>query len=71
MTDKQCPHCGSNNFHFTEICKIDREFSVEYGRVISFGMGDFYQRVSVTCTCDNCGHKWHPKDFEYDIDEGI
>lgn len=69
MTDKKCPKCGSRNFQIADYYTRPYIYEVEDGKVIGDGMGEESDHVKTTCVCRECGHEWHPKKFEYIIDE--
>lgn len=69
MTNKVCPKCKSNNFTFTVEGRGYLCYIVEEGRVIANGGEGVDTSDCTTCTCDECGHSWHPRKFTYEIDE--
>ena len=69
MTDKKCPKCGSRNFGITAKVTAYMLYTVIDGHVYPNGADyDDSDTLSETCICDQCGHRWHPKNHEYTID---
>ena len=70
MTDKRCPKCGSRNFQIADEYTTAYLYEVTDGVVEADGMdNDFGRRVKTTCTCRDCDHQWHPRNFNYTIDK--
>lgn len=69
MTDKKCPKCGSRNFQIVDYYTRPYIYEVEDGKVMADGIGEESDHVKTTCVCRGCGYEWHPKKFEYTIDE--
>lgn len=69
MTNKKCPKCGSQEFSFTIEGRATLFYIVENGRVIANGGEGVDDVMSITCSCHICNHVWHPRKFQYEIDE--
>lgn len=69
MTDKRCPKCGSRNFQIIDYDVVGYIYDVEDGKVIADGQDDGGEHVRTTCICRECGHEWHPRNFNFEIDE--
>lgn len=69
MIDKKCPKCGSRNFQLIDYYVVGYIYEVEDGRVIAEGQDDDVDHVRTTCVCRECGHQWHPKNVNFEIDE--
>lgn len=69
MTDKKCPKCGSRSFLIIDRYETDYFYNVVDGVVCADGSGDDATHVRTTCVCDNCQHSWHPRKFDYTVDE--
>ena len=69
MTDKKCPKCGSRNFQIVDYYVVGYIYEVEDGKVIAEGQDDGNEHVRTSCVCRECGHEWHPRNFNYEIDE--
>lgn len=69
MTDKKCPKCGSRNFQIVDYYVAGYIYEVEDGKVIAEGQDDGNEHVRTSCVCRECGHEWHPRNFNYEIDE--
>ena len=71
MTDKKCPKCGSSNFQISDYYAVAYLYEVEDGVVTADGMDDtcgLSDHVRTVCVCRQCGHVWHPRNFECTID---
>lgn len=68
MTDKKCPKCGSSNFQIIDYYVCGYIYEVEEGRVIAEGQDDGGDHVRTNCICRNCKHQWHPRNFDFVID---
>ena len=69
MTDKKCPKCGSRNFQIVDHYDTGYIYEVEDGVVTAEGADDGGMHLRTTCTCRNCDHQWHPRNFDYTIDQ--
>lgn len=69
MIDKKCPKCGSKSFQLVDYCKVGYIYSVEDGKVMPDGQDDSSDHISTTCSCNECGHIWHPRNLDFEIDE--
>lgn len=51
--------------------KVGEHFKceVEAGIVIAVGADDGGEHIRTTCCCRQCGHLWHPRNFDYTIDK--
>ena len=68
MTNKKCPRCGSKNFQIVDYYVQGFIYEVVDGVVTADGADDGGQHVRTTCFCRDCGHLWHPRKFDYEID---
>ena len=68
MTEKKCPKCGSRNFQITDYYVTGYIYEVEDGKVIPDGADEGGEHVRTTCVCRECGHIWHPRNFDFSID---
>lgn len=68
MTEKKCPKCGKQNFQIVDEYAQELIYEVEGGIVTPDGAGDGGERIRTTCHCRECGHSWHPRNFDYTID---
>lgn len=69
MTDKKCPKCGKQHFQICDEYVQELIFEVEDGHVEACGEGDGGEHVRTCCYCHECGYHWHPRKFNYTIDE--
>lgn len=69
MTDKKCPKCGSATFQICDECVQELIYEVTDGYVEANGEGDGGEHIRTTCYCRECGHVWHPRNFNYTIDK--
>lgn len=70
MTTKKCPRCGYKNFQIADEYTVKYLYEVHDGVVEADGMeNDAVEHVRTTCTCRNCEHIWHPRNFDYTIDK--
>ena len=69
MTDKKCPKCGSRNFQIVDYYVVGYIYEVEDGNVIAEGQDDGGEHIRTSCVCRECRHEWHPRNFNYEIDE--
>lgn len=69
MTDKKCPQCGSRYFQIVDYYVVGYIYEVEDGRVNADEQDSGGEHVRTTCLCRDCGHQWHPRNFNYTIDE--
>lgn len=69
MTDKKCPRCGSRTFQIVEYAVQELIYEVTDGYVEAYGEGDGGDHIKTTCHCKECDHFWHPRKFNYIIDE--
>lgn len=69
MTDKKCPKCGSRNYQIVSYDVVGYIYEVEEGRVIAEGQDDGGDHIRTTCVCRECDHQWHPRKFDFTIDE--
>ena len=42
---------------------------VEDGVVHAEGVNDYSDHVRTNCVCRVCNHVWHPKKFDYNVDD--
>lgn len=49
--EPKCPRCGSRDFHFYKITIVDK---IAAGVPVDLSI----DRVSKTCKCKACSHKW-------------
>ena len=69
MTSKKCPKCGSRSFAVQTKVYAYLLFMVIDGRVEANGVDtDAVDELSNTCICDECGHRWHPKQLNHDFE---
>ena len=68
MTDKKCPKCGSKNFQITDYWGTGYIYEVEDGVVHGEGSDDGGEHIRTNCVCRECGHEWHPRNFDYSVD---
>lgn len=69
MTEKKCPNCKSRDFLISNCYETYYLYYVKGGVVHGDGTGDMTKHVRTICTCDNCGHVWHPRNLKYSVDE--
>jgi len=70
MTEKFCPKCKGQNFVIFDTCTTTYVYKVTEGWVEPSGEdNDYQEHVRTVCKCDDCGHRWHPKQMEFTIDE--
>lgn len=69
MTDKKCPKCGSRTYQIVEYAVQELIYEVTDGYVEAYGEGDGGDHIKTTCHCKVCNHFWHPRKFDYTIDE--
>lgn len=69
MTDKKCPKCGSKYFQINDFYVVSYIYEVEDGIVIADGQDEGGEQVKTTCVCRDCGHLWHPRKMNYEVDE--
>ena len=68
MTNKKCPKCGSRNFSVTTKVYAYLFYMVTDGEIKANGVDvDNGGELSNVCTCDECGHRWHPKNLNIDF----
>lgn len=68
MTNAKCPKCGSRTFQLVSTCKVDYLYDVIEGHVYGNGQGSQCDELSNLCECEKCGHKWHPRNFDCNVD---
>ncbi len=68
-TDKKCPKCRSTNFQIVDYEMVANIYEVDNGYVTAEGQDDDGSHIKTSCVCRKCGHIWHPKNFEFTIDE--
>ena len=68
MTDKKCPKCGSRCFQIVDYFVTGYIYEVEDGIVTGEGADEGGEHIRTTCCCRGCGHLWHPRNFNYTID---
>lgn len=69
MTDKKCPKCGSRNYQIVSYDVVGYIYEVEDGYVCAEGQDDGGEHIRTTCVCRECDHQWHPRKFDFTIDE--
>ena len=69
MTEKKCPKCGSRSFQITDYYVTGYIYEVVDGFITAEGADDGGQHIKTSCRCRNCDYLWHPRKFEYNIDE--
>ena len=70
MTTKKCPKCGGQNYTIYDTCGTTYIYDVTDGVVTACGENNDYQEhIRTVCRCEDCEHRWHPKNLEFTIDE--
>ena len=70
MTTKQCPKCRNKDYRIEEQYTTTYIYQVVNGTVIACGENnDSQDHIKTTCICDACKHKWHPRNFNFTVDE--
>lgn len=70
-TKKRCPNCGGNVFQISDFYSVAYLYEVIDGIVFADGMDDaccMSDHVRTVCVCRLCGHIWHPRNFDFSID---
>lgn len=64
-SDIYCPKCKSRYLSIDEKCFVVYNYEAEDGIVEFDGIDErSVETISLTCTCNVCGHIWHPdRDF--------